>query len=79
MVRLLPLITQRSFYASASSLNLLLGYIDNLTAFKLDLKTLTKLTKKPQEGFLIFIIYLLQWPQISCLKLLKFYKNSRIL
>ena len=59
-IRLLPLITQCSFHASVSSLNILLGYIENLKALKLDLKTLTILTRKPRKGFLIFIIYLPQ-------------------
>ena len=65
MLRLLPLIAQCSFYVSVSSLNILLRYIENLTALKLDLKTLTIPTRNPCEGFLIFIlICLLQWPQM---------------
>ena len=39
-----------------------LGYIENLNALKL--KTLTTQTEKPCEEFVIFIIYLPQWPQM---------------
>ena len=55
---LLSLIAQCSFYASVSSLNILLGYIENLTVLKLDLKTLTIPTRNLCEGFLIFTINL---------------------
>ena len=41
MLRLLPLIVQCGFHASLYSLNILLGYIENLKALKLDQKTLT--------------------------------------
>ena len=58
MLRLLPLIAQCSFYASVSSLNIFLRYIENLKALELDPKTLTTQTRKPCEEFLIFIIYI---------------------
>ena len=45
MFRLLPLIAQRSFSASVPSFNILLGYIENLKALKLDLKTLTHISE----------------------------------
>ena len=64
MLRLLPLIAQCGFHASVSSLNILLRYIENLKALKLDPKALTIPTNKMCEGFLIFIIYLSQWPQM---------------
>ena len=51
MLRLLPLIAQCGFHASLYSLNILLGYIENLKALKLDPKTLTILTEKLCEGF----------------------------
>ena len=51
MLRLLPLIVQCGFHASLYSLNILLGYIENLKALKLDPKTLTIPTKKLCEGF----------------------------
>ena len=41
MLRLLPLIAQSGFHASVSSLNILLGYIKNLKALKLNQNTLT--------------------------------------
>ena len=50
MLRLLPLIVQCGFHASLYSLNILLGYIENLKALKLDPKTLTTPTKKLCEG-----------------------------
>ena len=51
MLRLLPLIVQCGFHASLYSLNILLGYIENLKALKLDPKTLTIPTKTLCEGF----------------------------
>ena len=62
----LPLIAQCGFHASVSSLNIVLRrwYVENLKALKLDPKTLTITTEKMCEGFLISIIYLLQWPQM---------------
>lgn len=65
MLRLLPLIAQCGFYASVYSLNILLGYIENLKALKLDPENLITQTKKPCEEFLIFIlICLLQGPHM---------------
>ena len=55
MLKLLPLIAQCSFYASISSLNILLGFIENLKALKLDLKTDSQHKPKNCEEFLIFI------------------------
>ena len=52
------------FQASVSSLHILLGYIENLNALKLEPKTLTTQTKNLCEELLIFIIYLPQWPQM---------------
>ena len=46
MLRLMPLIAQCGFHASVSSLNKLLGNIENLKVVKLDPKTLTIPTKK---------------------------------
>ena len=50
MLRLLPLTAQCSFHASVSSLNILLGYIENLKALKLDPKTLTYINQKTVWG-----------------------------
>ena len=51
----MPLIARCSFHATVSPLNILLGYIENLKALKLEPKTLTTQTKKPCEEFLVFI------------------------
>ena len=51
MLRLKPVMAQCGFHASLYSLNILLGYIENLKALKLDPKTLTIPTKKLCEGF----------------------------
>ena len=58
MLGILPLIAQCNFYVLVSSLNIFLGYVENLKALKLDPKTLTTPAKKPFEEFLIFIIYI---------------------
>ena len=76
MLRLLPLIVQCGFHASLYSLNILLEYIENLKALKLDPKTLTIPTKKKMcEGFISsFLIGIIPCITLTenCLRLTSF-------
>ena len=66
MLRLMPLIVQCGFHVSVSSLNMLLGNIENLKALKLDPKTHNTNQKKLCEEFLIFIIMASDVTHIIC-------------